>query len=200
MEMNKPAKPALSAGGSGSGGAVGGSTAHRRLFDGLVVLDHLPETTPLESSGLLLSGSVGDGVDDCSGDELFLLPESVLGMDSASFREDVRSVAPSLLPVSSHSHSSGSHHHNVLNNSHHHGLSPHNSLDSTDSAKSLRLLEDSDGLRMARASEGCKTLWLCELPHTLVHTTEERPNFKWDFTTHTTEFYCTAVHVCCQVF
>ncbi len=132
---------------------------HRRLFDGLVVLDHLPETTPLEQSGLL-AGSVGDGVDDCSGDELFLLPESVLGMDSQSFREDVRSVAPSLLPSSAASKDHGGHHHhNVLN---HNGFSPHNSLDSTDSAKSLRLLEDSDGLRMARASEGCKTLWLCK--------------------------------------
>ena len=38
----------------------------------------------------------------CSGanddDELFLLPESVLGMDSISFREDVASIAPNFIP------------------------------------------------------------------------------------------------------
>merc|ERR1719189_1959084 len=38
---------------------------------------------------------------------------------------------------------------------------PHNSLDSTDSNKSsVRVLEDTDGLVFARASNGC--LWLCD--------------------------------------
>ncbi len=127
------------------------------LFENLVVLDHILETTPLEQSGLL-TGSVEDGMDACSGDELFLLPESVLAMDSVSFREDVRSVAPSLIPKNNNN-SSNSQSSNALSNNF---GSPHNSLDSTDSAKSLRLLEDSEGLRMARASQGCKTLWLCK--------------------------------------
>ncbi len=100
------------------------------LFDSVVVLDRLPEGN-------------GDGEgDSAGGDELFLLPESILSMDSASFREDVASVAPSLL--------------RQQNNS------PHNSLDSTDSARSLRLADDTEGLRLARASDGCKTLWLCK--------------------------------------
>ena len=131
---------------------------HGRLFDNLVVLDNLPEAEVGGGGGTTVAvGSVmgGDVDDDC--DELFLLPESVLAMDSASFREDVRSVAPSLLNTAVIAASSSS---------------PHNSLDSTDSARSLRgaaaaasacAEESSDGLlRMARASEGCKTLWLCE--------------------------------------
>jgi hypothetical protein len=40
--------------------------------------------------------------------------------------------------------------------------SPHNSLDSSDSGKSLKLAEDSDGFQLARASDGCKTFWLCK--------------------------------------
>ncbi len=132
------------------------ATKHGRLFDNLVVLDNLPEAEVGGGGGTTVAvGSVmgGDVDDDCDG--LFLLPESVLAMDSASFREDVRSVAPSLLNTAVIAASSSS---------------PHNSLDSTDSARSLRgaaasacAEESSDGLlRMARASEGCKTLWLCE--------------------------------------
>ena len=61
--------------------------------------------------------------------------------------------------------------------------SPHNSLDSTDSNRSLRPIEEHpaataaaggvtvlgtpDGLRMARASNGCKTLWLCKTKRAL---------------------------------
>lgn len=108
------------------------------LFNSVVVLDHLPES--------------GDG--DDSPDELFLLPESVLAMDSASFREDVASIAPSF------------HFGNSCGNS---NVSPHNSLDSSDSSKSLKLLEDSDGLRLARASNGCKTLWLCKFYMKMLH-------------------------------
>ena len=52
----------------------------------------------------------------CDMDQLFLLPDRVLGMDSLSFREDVAAVAPDFL-TSVH-----------LKNS-----PPHNSLDSTDS-------------------------------------------------------------------
>ncbi len=40
--------------------------------------------------------------------------------------------------------------------------SPHNSLDSSDSGKSLKLADDSDGFQLARASDGCKTFWLCK--------------------------------------
>merc|ERR1712223_1243393 len=65
-------------------------------------------------------------------------------MDSLSFREDVAAVAPDFL--------SSVH----LKNS-----PPHNSLDSTDSNKSsVRVLEGTDGLVFARASNGC--LWLCD--------------------------------------
>ena len=77
-------------------------------------------------------------------DQLFLLPARVLAMDSLSFREDVASVAPDFF---------SSHH---LKNS-----PPHNSLDSTDSNRSsVRVLEDTEGLVFARASNGC--LWLCK--------------------------------------
>ena len=141
------------------------SAKHGRLFDNLVVLDNLPEAEVGAGGTTVAVGSVmgGDVDDDC--DELFLLPESVLAMDSESFREDVRSVAPSLLTASAAMAAAAS------------ASSPHNSLDSTDSARSLRgaaaACQDqeqqhhsssTDGLlRMARASEGCKTLWLCEL-------------------------------------
>ena len=77
-------------------------------------------------------------------DQLFLLPARVLAMDSYSFREDVASVAPDFF---------SSHH---LKNS-----PPHNSLDSTDSNRSsVRVLEDTEGLVFARASNGCS--WLCK--------------------------------------
>jgi len=74
---------------------------------------------------------------DCH-DELFLLPEQVLDMDSDTVREDLSSIVPSFR------------------------RSPHNSLDSSDSGKSLKLMEDSDGLLLARASDDCKTFWLSE--------------------------------------
>ena len=77
---------------------------------------------------------------DCQ-DELFLLPESVLNMDSEAVREDLSRIAMSFSRPSS---------------------SPHNSFDSTDSGKSLRLLEDPDGFHLARASDDCRTLWICE--------------------------------------
>ena len=120
------------------------------LFDTVVVLDRLPED--------------GAGADDGDNDQLFLLPESVLGMDSISFREDVASIAPSFIPNFG-GYGGGA------------NCSPHNSLDSTDSNRSLRPIEEHpaaavaggvavvgtpDGLRMARASNGCKTLWLCK--------------------------------------
>ena len=127
------------------------------LFDTVVVLDRLPD--PSEGG----AGGACDGGGD--NDQLFLLPESVLGMDSISFREDVASIAPSFIP-------------NFGAN-----ISPHNSLDSTDSNRSLRPIEEHpaataaaggvavlgtpDGLRMARASNGCKTLWLCKRKPTL---------------------------------
>lgn len=77
-------------------------------------------------------------------DQLFLLPDRVLGMDSLSFREDVAAVAPDFL---------------ILNKNY----PPHNSLDSTDSNRSSvhRVLEDVEGLVFARASKGC--LWLCKI-------------------------------------
>ena len=75
-------------------------------------------------------------------DELFLLPEQVLDMDSYVVREDLSAIVPSFR------------------------RSPHNSLDSEDSGsgsgKSLKLLEDSDGICLARASDDCRTFWLSE--------------------------------------
>ena len=111
----------------------------QRLFDSVVVLDRLPET---DSD---LNGVNGGS---SSSDELFLLPDRVLAMDSISFREDVAAIAPSFLP---NFHANGN------------SNSPHNSLDSSDSGKSLRLADDTEGLRLARASDGCRTLWLCKL-------------------------------------
>ena len=75
---------------------------------------------------------------DCQ-DELFLLPESVLNMDSEAVREDLSRIAMSFGRPS-----------------------PHNSLDSTDSGMSLRFLEDQDGFHLARASDDCRTLWICK--------------------------------------
>ena len=75
---------------------------------------------------------------DCQ-DELFLLPESVLNMDSEAVREDLSRIAMSFVRPS-----------------------PHNSLDSTDSGMSLRFLEDQDGFHLARASDDCRTLWICK--------------------------------------
>ena len=75
---------------------------------------------------------------DCQ-DELFLLPESVLNMDSEAVREDLSRIALSFVRPS-----------------------PHNSLDSTDSGMSLRFLEDQDGFHLARASDDCRTLWICK--------------------------------------
>jgi len=72
---------------------------------------------------------------DCQ-DELFLLPERALDMDSYTLREDLSSIVPS------------------------YRRSPHNSLDSSDSGKSVKLAEDSDGFTLARASDHCKTFWL----------------------------------------
>lgn len=58
---------------------------------------------------------------------------------------------------------------NILHHLHLFRRSPHNSLDSEDSGsgsgKSLKLLEDSDGICLARASDDCRTFWLskCKL-------------------------------------
>ena len=53
--------------------------------------------------------------------------------------------------------------------------SPHNSLDSSDSGKSVKLAEDNDGFLLARASDHCKTFWLSKTKSTQngKHTTLE---------------------------
>ena len=103
-------------------------TAHHnhKYNNRLVVLDQLPG---------------GENIDD---DQLFLLPDSILAMDSISFREDVAAVAPSFLPPQNQN------------------SPPHNSLDSTDSSRSLKLQDDTEGIKLVRASNGCRTLWLCK--------------------------------------
>ena len=140
------------------------AVAESPLFDTVVVLDRLPGPS---SEG----GEAGEG--EADNDQLFLLPESVLGMDSISFREDVASIAPSFIPnFGGYGGGGGGA-----------NCSPHNSLDSTDSNRSLRPIEEHpaaaaaaggvavvgtpDGLRMARASNGCKTLWLCKTKRAL---------------------------------
>ncbi|XP_071746878.1 uncharacterized protein [Lepeophtheirus salmonis] len=101
------------------------------------------------SSPLIDNRSFFDSLNDP--DQLFLLPDSVLAMDSFTFREDVNSIAPNFLSNSISSNSSTSSKH-----------SPHHSLDSSETNRSLRLLEDIEGFRLARASDGCRTLWLCD--------------------------------------
>ena len=109
------------------------------------------EASPLFDTVVLLDCLSGDDNDD----QLFLLPDRVLAMDSISFREDVAGISPSFIPGGGGGANS---------------QSPHNSLDSTDSNRSLKPIEESpsvvagtpDGLRMARASNGCGTLWLCK--------------------------------------
>ena len=96
----------------------------------------LREYSPLRESPRDYFSCLAD--EDCQ-DELFLLPDRVLNMDSDAVRDDLSKMASSFVKVS-----------------------PHNSLDSTDSGKSLRLLEDSEGLHLARASDGCRTLWICK--------------------------------------
>lgn len=91
----------------------------RNLFDTVVLLDHLPE-----SSG-----------DDDDGDHLFLLPDRVLAMDSISFREDVAAIAPSFLPQQ---HSP----HNSLDSS-----DSNRSLRLADDSEGLRLARASNGCR-----------------------------------------------------
>jgi hypothetical protein len=76
-------------------------------------------------------------------DQLFLLPDRVLAMDSLTFREDVASVAPSFLTQS------------MLSRSHH----PNSSFQNEPS-KPRRLLDDTGGLILSKAANGC--LWLCK--------------------------------------
>lgn len=104
--------------------------------------NHISSYQPLIEGLLLLDEGQHDD------DQLFLLPDRVLAMDSISFREDVAAIAPGFLPRQQQQQQSNN--------------SPHNSLDSTDSNRSLKLLEDTEGLRLARASDGCRTLWLCK--------------------------------------
>ena len=119
-----------------------------------------------DTSMIVLDHLTNDEDDE---DQLFLLPERVLAMDSLSFREDVASIAPSFLPAHHHlmlnnnnNNSSNNSNHNHLSSSNNNSVSPHNSLDSTDSNKSVRLADDKEGLKIVRASDGCKTLWLCK--------------------------------------
>ncbi len=89
-------------------------------------------------------------MDNC--DELFLVPASVLDMDSHTFKEDVRSVAPKLIgPCQIKDCSDGA------------SSSSSSSCSASSSLESPRLKEDFDGLRLATASRGYNTLWLCEL-------------------------------------
>jgi hypothetical protein len=75
-------------------------------------------------------------------DQLFLLPDRVLTMDSMTFREDVASVAPCFITAN-----------RTANNN--------NGCEQTSvSSKLLRVLDDTEGLILSRASNGY--LWLCK--------------------------------------
>ena len=91
-------------------------------------------------------------------DQLFLLPDRVLTVDSLTFREELAAVAPTFLsPVTPTTPSGGGF--GKLNANNNNGP-PHSSLDSTDSNRSVRLADDTEGLIITRACNGC--LWLCE--------------------------------------
>merc|ERR1719370_2461925 len=101
---------------------------------------------------------------DCQ-DELFLLPERALDMDSYTLREDLSSIVPS------------------------YRRSPHNSLDSSDSGKSVKLAEDTDGFLLARASDHCKTFWLSETSN-MTGVGEQSPNLSQDMPAMMTQSMC----------
>ena len=84
-------------------------------------------------------------------DQLFLLPDRVLTMDSLTFREDVASIAPCFITQNCNSKMSNSlvHSRNYDHNN--------------ESNKLLRVLDDTEGLILTRASNGC--LWLCKSLH-----------------------------------
>ena len=81
-------------------------------------------------------------------DQLFLLPDRVLTMDSLTFREDVASIAPCF--ITQNYHNSGKMSQSLV------GEFDHNN----ESNKLLRVLDDTEGLILTRASNGC--LWLCK--------------------------------------
>ena len=101
-------------------------------------------------------------------DELFLLPDRVLTVDSITFREELASVAPAFLsPMTPTTPSSGlpfgATKHILPNSSEQNKCLPHHSLESDDSNRSsVRLLDDTEGLIITRACKGC--LWLCKYP------------------------------------
>merc|ERR1719370_2004335 len=101
---------------------------------------------------------------DCQ-DELFLLPERALDMDSYTLREDLSSIVPS------------------------YRRSPHNSLDSSDSGKSVKLAEDTDGFLLARASDHCKTFWLSETSN-MTGVGEQSPSLSQDMPAMMTQSMC----------
>ena len=99
-------------------------------------------------------------------DELFLLPDRVLTVDSITFREELASVAPAFLSPMTPTNPPG-----IAfgvkqvqpnpSSSDQSRYLPHNSLESNDSNKSsVRLLDDTEGLIITRACKGC--LWLCK--------------------------------------
>ena len=126
-----------------------------------------------EALEALLRGFQGlEGVDGGCGtpgdpDQLFLLPDRVLTVDSLTFREELAAVAPTFLsPVTPTAPppGGGGGGFGKLNNNNNNNHPPHSSLDSTDSNRSVRLADDTEGLIITRACNGC--LWLCECQFT----------------------------------
>ena len=103
-------------------------------------------------------------VDNGDPDQLFLLPDRVLTVDSLTFREELAAVAPAFLspvtPTATPVATTPGVGFGKLNNN---NGPPHSSLDSTDSNRSVRLADDTEGLIITHQGliNGC--LWLCEL-------------------------------------
>ena len=77
---------------------------------------------------------LNQSLEDLLEDELFLVPREVLDMNSSRVREDLSSMARR--------------------------EKRYKTIAKPD--KSLTLMEDMSGIFMARASQGCSTLWICK--------------------------------------
>lgn len=164
---------------------AGGKKANMMMSAGAVANGNLAAAMKAKAffaalDNMLSDGTNGDSPDGGDPDQLFLLPDRVLTVDSLTFREEMAAVAPEFLsPVTptTPSSSRSAHFANNVNNNNHSSthsftnnasngysieLPPStSSLDSNDSNRSsVRLVDDTEGLIITRACNGC--LWLCK--------------------------------------